>query len=177
MWNKNSWKAKKEPWRKDDIWCPRLLGDQSPISYEGLSQVTFAGDPEPRAQWSRGMEAHSAGCVCQRQKATLIPEKITYDMQSQLYRWEFKHCVRGRVEKIIGITGGLPVCGRDSLGHLTLGISLSFQSKRRRSRQQLKHQNPQTPPIHWLQKGKEGIITTILHVINQNVENLSKACQ
>lgn len=166
----------KEPWRKDDIWSPRLLGDQSPISYEGLSQVTFAGGPEPRAQWWRGMEAHSAGCVCQGQKATLILGNMRCIHNSC---WKFKHCgstlwVSGRVEKIIE---GLPVCGRNSLGHLTLGIPLSFQSERRCSRQQLKHQNPQTPPIHCLQTGKEGIITTIIHVINHNLENLSEACK
>ncbi len=42
---------------------------------------------------------------------------------------------------------------RDSLGHLTLGISLSLQSERRRSRQQLKHKYPQTPPVHCLHTG------------------------
>lgn len=92
--------------------------------------------------------------------------------------WEFKlcgntQCVSGRVEKIMG---GWPVCGRDSLGHLTLGVPLSLQSERRRSRQQFKHQNPQTPPIHCLQTGKEGIIASTIHVINHNLEHV-KACK
>lgn len=63
---------KRKPWRRGGTWCPRLLGDQSPASYEGLWPVTFAGDPEPRVRWRRGTEARSAGCVCKRQETTHV---------------------------------------------------------------------------------------------------------
>lgn len=38
------------------------------------------------------------------------------------------------------------------LWHLTLWVPLSFQGERRCTRQQLKHQDAEAPPIHWLPK-------------------------